>query len=74
VDTVLPVFLLAGGEIFLGLVAARIAVWVVRGWRDYRRAGASPPPHPRGPGGGLRVLAGGASSGAGGSGGLREAA
>jgi hypothetical protein len=72
-DTVLPVFLLAGGEIFLGLVAARVAVWVVRGWRDYRRGGTSPP-HPRGPGGGLRVLAGGRSGGAGGGGALREAA
>jgi len=72
-DTVLPVFLLAGGEIFLGLVAARIAVWVVRGWRGYRRAGA-PPPRPRGPGGGLRLLSGGRSGGAGGGGALREAA
>jgi len=70
-DTVLPVFLLAGGEIFLGLVAARIAVWVVRGWRSYRREGA-PPPRP--PGGGLRVLSGGRSGGAGGGGTLREAA
>jgi hypothetical protein len=73
-DTVLPVFLLAGGEIFLGLVAARVAVWVVRGWRDYRRGGGSPPPRPRGPGGGLRVLTGGRSGGAAGGGALREAA
>ena len=71
-DNVLPVFLLAGGEIFLGLVAARVGVWVVRGWRDYRRADASGPPRPRGPGGGLRVLAGGRSSR--GDPGLREAA
>jgi hypothetical protein len=72
-DTVLPVFLLAGGEIFLGLVAARVAVWVVRGWLSYRREG-SPPPRPGGPGGGLRVLSGGRSGRAGGGGTLREAA
>jgi hypothetical protein len=71
VDTVLPVFLLAGGEIFLGLVAARVGVWVVRGWRDYHRVAASGPPRPCGPGGGLRAVAGG---GARVDAGLREAA
>jgi hypothetical protein len=64
VDTVLPVFFLAGGEIFLGLVAARIGIWVLRGWREYRR-GAPAPPSPPGPGGGLRVLPGGALGDAG---------
>jgi hypothetical protein len=60
VDTVLPVFILAGGEIFLGLIAARVGVWVLRGWREYRRA-ADPQPPPPGPRGGLRVLPGGLS-------------
>jgi hypothetical protein len=73
VDTVLPVFFLAGGEIFLGLVAARVGVWVLRGWREYRR-GADPQPPPPGPGGGLRVLQGGLARDAGGPRKLREAA
>jgi hypothetical protein len=63
VDLVLPVFVLAGGEIFLALIAARVAVWVLRGWRDARRAEGGPR-RPRGPGGGLRVLAGGGARGA----------
>ena len=70
----LPILFLTGGELFLGLIAARVAVWVLRGWRDYHRAGASGPPRPRGPGGGLRVLAGGGSRGARIGGALREAA
>jgi hypothetical protein len=73
VDTVLPVLFLAGGEIFLGLVAARVGVWVLRGWRDYRRS-ADPQPPPPGPGGGLRVLPGGLARDAGGRRELREAA
>jgi hypothetical protein len=60
VSRAIPVFLLAGGEIFLAAVALRIAVWVVRGWRGWRAlddpgAGDGPP----GPGGGLRVVRGG---------------
>jgi hypothetical protein len=54
----IPVFFLAGGELFLAAVALRIAVWVVRGWRDWgalvRSAGAGD--DPRGPGGGLRLV------------------
>ena len=57
----IPIFFLAGGELFLAAVALRIAVWVVRGWRDWRALARSEggADGPRGPGGGLRVLAGG---------------
>ena len=68
-DAYLPIFFLAGGEIFLALIAARVAVWMLRGLRDYWRSDA--PPAPRGPGGGLRVLAGGARAGAAAGGGAR---
>jgi hypothetical protein len=73
VDTVLPVFFLAGGEIFLGLIAARVGVWVLRGWREYRR-GLDPQPPPPGPRGGLRLLAGGLSQDSAEDEALREAA
>jgi hypothetical protein len=53
----LPIFFLAGGEIVLMLVGLRVAFWVARGWREYR-ASERPAP-PRGPGGGLRCIAGG---------------
>jgi hypothetical protein len=50
--------ILGSGQIFLALIAARVALWVLRGWRDYPR-GPADPRGPRGPGGGLRILAGG---------------
>jgi hypothetical protein len=53
----IPIFFLAGGEIVLAIVGLRVALWVARGWREFRR-GERPTP-PRGPGGGLRCLAGG---------------
>jgi hypothetical protein len=55
VELAIPIFLLAGGELFLAAIGLRIAVWVARGWREWRalaRPGA--PPGPRGPRGGLR--------------------
>jgi hypothetical protein len=55
VEVALPIFLLAGGEIFLAGVFLRVAVWVLRGWRERPRPGP-----PRGPRGGLRVIPGGA--------------
>jgi hypothetical protein len=59
-DLAVPVLLLAGGELFLAAIGLRIAVWVVRGWREWRAvAGPGAPPGPRGPGGGLRPLPGG---------------
>ena len=62
-DVALPVFLLAGGELFLGAIGLRIAVWVALGWRharDATRRGA--PTSPRDPKGGLLVLPGGAAA------------
>ena len=58
---VIPIFFLAGGELFLAAVALRIAVWVVRGWRDWGALARSEGDGegPRGPGGGLRVVPGG---------------
>lgn len=34
----MPLFLLAGGEIVLGLLALRVSLWVAAGWREYRRS------------------------------------
>jgi hypothetical protein len=59
----LPIFFLAGGELVLAAVAVRIAVWVARGWREWRaleRSGGGGK-GPGGPNGGLRVLPGGRS-------------
>ena len=53
----IPIFFLMGGEIVLALIGLRVALWVARGWREMR-AQERPTP-PRGPGGGLRCLAGG---------------
>lgn len=53
----IPIFFLMGGEIVLALIGLRVALWVARGWRELR-AQERPKP-PRGPGGGLRCLAGG---------------
>jgi len=72
VDLALPILFIAGGEIFLALIAARVAVWVLRGWSDARRASGPAPRGPRGPGGGLRALAGGGQRSPGAP--LREAA
>jgi hypothetical protein len=72
VDVALPIFVLAGGEIFLALIAARVGVWVLRGWWNTRRTSDQEPRGPRGPGGGLRALAGGGQRSAGAP--LREAA
>ena len=43
-------FILFGGEIFLTFAALRVAIWVLRGWRDFD---VGPPPGPPGPKGGL---------------------
>jgi len=43
-------FILFGGELFLTFAAVRVALWVLRGWRDFD---AGPSPDPPGPGGGL---------------------
>jgi hypothetical protein len=64
-EVALPIFLLAGGEIFLAGVFLRVAVWVLRGWGGRPRPGP-----PRGPRGGLRVIPGGARQ----PGGARERA
>lgn len=56
----IPIFFLAGGEIVLALIGLRVAVWVARGWREFR-AVPRPPGPPRGPRGGLRSVAGGRS-------------
>ena len=55
--SLIPIFFLMGGEIVLALIGLRVALWVARGWRELR-AQEKPKP-PRGPGGGLRCLAGG---------------
>jgi hypothetical protein len=54
----IPILFLAGGELFLAAVALRIAVWVLRGWRDWRALARSEGggDGPRGPGGGLRLV------------------
>jgi hypothetical protein len=52
VEWALPILVVAGGEIALGLFGLRILWWVVRGWRGYARA----PTDPDG-GGGLPRLA-----------------
>ncbi|HBZ69665.1 MAG TPA: hypothetical protein DEP35_08030 [Deltaproteobacteria bacterium] len=46
----MPLFILFGGEIFLIVAVVRVAVWVLRGWRDFD---AGPPNGPPGPKGGL---------------------
>ena len=43
-------FILFGGELFLTFAAVRVALWVLRGWRDFD---AGPSPGPPGPEGGL---------------------
>jgi hypothetical protein len=43
-------FILFGGELFLTFAALRVALWVLRGWRDFD---AGPSPGPSGPEGGL---------------------
>lgn len=58
-DALVPILVVASGQIFLALVAARVAVWVLIGWRRTQRGEG--PEGPGGPGGGLRVLAGGVS-------------
>jgi hypothetical protein len=50
-DWVLPILLVAGGEIALGLFGLRVLWWVVRGWR----APDGTPSEPDG-GGGLPLL------------------
>jgi hypothetical protein len=58
-----PLLILYGAEVFLAIIGARIAFWMLRGWSAYR-AGERSPDGPGGPDGGrrtgLRVLAGGA--------------
>ncbi len=64
-DLAAPIVLLAGGEIFLAAIGVRISVWVARGWREWRAAMRAPEtPAPRGPKGGLRLVAGGARAAA----------
>jgi len=46
----MPLFILFGGELFLTFAALRVAIWVLRGWRDFD---AGPPSGPPGPQGGL---------------------
>jgi hypothetical protein len=43
-------FILFGGELFLMFAAVRVALWVLRGWRDFD---LGPAPGPPGPEGGL---------------------
>jgi hypothetical protein len=43
-------FILFGGELFFIVAVLRVAIWVLRGWRDFD---AGPPPGPPGPPGGL---------------------
>jgi hypothetical protein len=59
VEAALPILLLLSGEIVLAAIGLRIALWVALGWRA-SRAATTPRSRPRGPKGGLRVLAGGA--------------
>lgn len=46
----MTLFVLFGGELFLAFAALRVAIWVLRGWRDFD---AGSPPIPPGPQGGL---------------------
>jgi hypothetical protein len=62
-------FILFGGELFLTFAALRVAIWVLRGWRDFD---TGPPAGPPGPKGGLplarpqlMLLRGGRTSAAG---------
>ena len=62
-------FILFGGELFLIVAVVRVAIWVLRGWRDFD---AGPPPDSPGPQGGLplarpqlRLLRGGRTRAAG---------
>jgi hypothetical protein len=55
----IPIFFLAGGEIVLMAIGLRVAIWVARGWREFR-ANERPTPPP-GPNGGLRCISGGAA-------------
>jgi hypothetical protein len=69
VEWALPILVVAGGEIALGLFGLRVLWWVVCGWRGYAQA----PTEPDGGGGlPLRVIEGGVRRGA--RGGLRRAA
>jgi hypothetical protein len=52
----IPIFL-AGGEVVVAIIALRIALWMARGWRDWRAVIGGD--EPVGPGGGLRVIPGG---------------
>src|SRR5271157_5878940 len=49
-EAAMPLFILFGGELFLTFAALRVAIWVLRGWRDFD---AGPPSGPPGPQGGL---------------------
>ena len=49
-DVLIPFFLIAGGEILLGLVALRVLWWMLRGWQE-TLDDDSLPPDPDGPGG-----------------------
>ena len=57
-DVLIPVFLLAGGEIFLGMLALRVLWWMLRGWRE-ALVKDSPPPEPDGGGRPVLVLVNG---------------
>jgi hypothetical protein len=59
VRAVIPIFFLAGGEIVLMVIGLRVAIWIARGWREFRELERPTPP--RGPNGGLRCIAGGAA-------------
>lgn len=63
----MPLLVLYGAEVFLAIIGARIAIWVLRGWSAFR-AGERSPEGPSGPGGpGLRLLEGGARGASAGS-------
>jgi hypothetical protein len=49
----MPLFILFGGELFFTLAALRVAIWVLRGWRDFE---TGPPSGPPGPQGGLPLV------------------
>lgn len=53
-DLAVPLLLLAGGEIVLGLLALRVLWWVARGWSE--GLDGDGPPDPEGPGGGRPVF------------------
>jgi hypothetical protein len=49
-----PLLVLYGAEVFLAIIGARIAFWVLRGWSAFR-AGERSPDGPGGPDGGRRM-------------------